>query len=91
MAADTPFEGELPAELPEGEVEEDFFVKAAAGYVEIPKGPTCGNCEYAKGRLCLLFNFLMDPVNGCCSYWEAAEKSKKYSRDWLEEAKDEAE
>jgi SPP1 gp7 family putative phage head morphogenesis protein len=32
---------------------EDFQRKAASGYVEVPGGPVCGNCEYLQGNKCI--------------------------------------
>ena len=59
------------------------LVKARAGYVEYPGGPLCGNCEYAdtKKKWCVKFDFAISLRNGCCDYWESADKRGK---DWKE-------
>lgn len=62
-------------------VPEDIL-RARAGYVEYPGGPLCGNCEYLDGKVCAKFGFAVDPKNGCCDAWEAADNRGK---DWQNE------
>lgn len=42
------------------------------GYIEVPGGPTCGNCMHLKGTMCMLpqVNKDVSPENGCCNYWD---------------------
>lgn len=45
----------------------------AAGYVEHPGGPLCGNCFFNKqGSMCGHPKIMaqVDLVNGCCDLWE---------------------
>jgi hypothetical protein len=84
-------------------VSEGYLAKASAGYVEVPEGPTCGNCEYIKDGICIhppevlkggglaRFNFKVDPVKGCCTFWEANDESKEAAIDFAHDLADKLE
>jgi hypothetical protein len=64
-----------------------------SGYIESDVPRACGSCEYLeKGRLCRQRYVLrdsqipydkdtnlkiVDPVFGCCDYWQASDEAKK--------------
>ena len=75
-----------------------------SGYVESPVEKRCGTCEYLEnGKFCNQETVLkdpevqnssnglkiVDPKNGCCSFWEADETgSRQQSHEALDQPKD---